>query len=253
MTAEDWAAFLRQQADHTREFRHALYEKVHVRTCKRILDVGCGTGVITAEIASLTEGEVTGVDIDRNKLMFARKAAETARITLIEADALFLPFQDGTFDLVVFSVVLMHIKEQQRAVNEMVRVTKKKGIVLATMEPDHASALCYPENSAHSVFLQNLEKRGSDPCMGRKLRYLFGKAGLATEIGITLHDLETMNEDPGRTLEEFLHYFQFSQKYLRKYGWTEEEIETYRRRQVHLIESNLYFWFLPVFYAIGRK
>ena len=252
MTTEDWVAFLKQQADHTRDFRHTLYEKVNVKTCTKILDVGCGTGVITAEISALTKGDIIGIDIDQNKLAYAREVVD-AGVTLINADTLNLPFKDRTFDLVVFSVVLMHIKEQQKAVNEMARVTQKNGIVLATMEPDHAGYLSYPENKAHSYFIRNLEEKGSDSRMGRKLKYLFCNAGLSTEIGITAHDIDIMNTNPGEALKHFQLYFQFSQKNLLKYGWTKEEIETYKQEQIQLIESNLYFMFLPVFYAIGRK
>ena len=251
MSTEDWIVFLKKQADHTREFRHSLYNKVDIRKRKKILDVGCGSGVITAEVASLTEGDVIGIDIDSQKLEYAKLI--TPRITLMEADALHLPFKPNTFDLVMFSVVLMHIREQQKAVDEMVRVTRKNGIVLATMEPDHAGALHYPESKSHPLFMRTLEERGSDTHMGRKLKYIFTSAGLKTEIGITTHDLDMMNENSNEFLEHFLHHFEFTKKSLRKYGWTEEEIETYKREQVHLIENNLCFSFMPVFYAIGRK
>lgn len=251
MSTKDWIVFLKKQADHTREFRHSLYEKVDIRSKKRILDVGCGSGVITAEVASVTEGDVTGIDIDSQKLEYARII--TPRMRLMEADALHLPFKDNTFDLVMFSVVLMHIKEQQKAVGEMARVTQKDGIVLATMEPDHAGALYYPESKSHPLFMKTLEEKGSDTHMGRKLKYIFTSAGLKTEIGITTHDLDMMNKNGDEFLEHFLHYYEFTKKSLRKYGWTEEEIETCRREYVHLIENDLWFSFVPIFYAIGRK
>lgn len=254
MTTEDWVRFLEKQAAHTREYRRGLYEKVDIKNKKKILDVGCGTGVVTAEIASLTDGEITGIDIDRQKLAHAHEVvSKIPRVTLMEADTLQLPFRDDTFDLVVFSVVLMHVKDKQKAVNEMARVTQKSGIVLATMEPDHAGGLSYPENRAHTLFLRNLEEKGSDIRMGRKLRFLFTSAGLTTEVGITTHDFDIMNTNTKELLEDFLHHFSFSQKSMRKYGWTEEEIQTYKEEQIQLIESNLYFHFLPVFYAIGRK
>jgi ubiquinone/menaquinone biosynthesis C-methylase UbiE len=251
MSTEDWIVFLKKQADHTREFRHSLYERVDIKRRKRILDVGCGSGVITAEIASLTGGDVIGVDIDSQKLAYAKLI--TPRITVMEADALYLPFRDNTFDLVMFSVVLMHIKEQQKAVNEMARVTRKNGIVLATMEPDHAGALHYPESRSHPLFMKNLEEKGSDTHMGRKLKYIFTSAGLKTEIGITTHDMDMMNRNSNEFLEHFLHYFEFTKKSLRKYNWTEDEIETYKQDYVYLIENNLWFSFMPIFYAIGRK
>ncbi len=141
---------------------------MELKTKKNILDIGCGTGAIITDIASLTDGRITGIDIDKRKLEQARKAAShISRITFVEADAMNLPFKDETFDLVVSSVVLMYIKDKQKAVTEMVRVTQKNGIVLATMEPDHAGTLQYPENELYPLFLKDLEELGADLCIGR--------------------------------------------------------------------------------------
>ena len=57
---DDWVKFLKEQAGYTREYRHNLYEKVDVQSKMNILDVGCGTGAITADIASLAKGAVFG-------------------------------------------------------------------------------------------------------------------------------------------------------------------------------------------------
>lgn len=251
LTTEDWVRHLKDQAAHTEEHRHTLYEKVNIHNKMNILDVGCGTGVITADIASLTKGRVTGIDIDCKKLDRA-KPLVSDRITLLEADASHLPFKDETFDLAVFSVVLMHIQDKQKAVNEMARVTQKNGIVLATMEPDHGGALYYPENKMYPFFIKDVEEMGSDPYIGRKLKYLFGKAGLKTEIGMYTYDFDSMNNNKEQ-LKDFLNRFWIAEKLFLKNGWTQQQIHNYKREQIHLIENDLYFSFLPVFYAIGTK
>lgn len=250
LTTDDWVRHLKDQAKHTKEYRHTLYKKVGIQTKKEILDVGCGTGVITADIASLTRGDITGIDIDRKKLERAKFLSD--RISFLEADALHLPFKDETFDLVVFSVVLMHVRDQQKAVEEMARVTQKDGIVLATMEPDHGGALYYPENKVYPFFIKDVEEMGSDPYVGRKLKYLFGKAGLKTEIGMSTYDFDLVNKSE-EYLKEFLNRFWVSEKLFLINEWTEEQIENYKQEQIQLIKNNLYFSFLPVFYAIGRK
>lgn len=254
LTIEEWVKFLKDQADHTKKERHALYKKVELKTKKNILDIGCGTGAIITDIASLTTGHITGIDIDGKRLEQAKTVTSPiSHITLVEADALYLPFKDETFDLVVFSVVLMYLKDKQRAVTEMARVTKKNGTVLATMEPDHAGTLRYPENELYPLFLKDLEEMGADLCTGRKLRYLFGKAGLKTEIGISTHDFDSMNKGSNEQLKEFLNRFWVSEKLFCKNGWTAQQIEEYKQEQIKLIRNGLYFFFLPVFYAIGKK
>ena len=252
-STEDWVNFLKEQAHHTKEYRYNLYEKVDVKTKRNILDAGCGTGVITYDIASLTTGDVTGIDIDSEKLEHAKLLLSGTSVNLIQANVLQLPFKDETFDLVLFSVLLMHVKNQQRAVNEMTRVTKKNGIVLATMESDHAGALYYPDSKVHPLFLKDLEEMGSDQCMGRKLKYLFCNAGLRTEIGLSTHVFDVMNKSITEQLTEFLNRFWVAEKLFYKNEWTEKQIEDYRQEQIELIENGLNFHFLPVFYAIGKK
>ena len=252
-TTEEWVRLLKEQADITREYRHSLYEKVDIKNKKRILDVGCGTGTITADIASLTDGCITGIDIDGKKLEQATPCMSDPRITLVEGDALQLPFKDSAFDLVVSNVVLVHVKDQQKAVDEMARVTCKNGIVLAALEPDYAGGLCYPESDVHSLSLQYLKKMHVDVTTGRKLKYLFRKAGLKTEIGQYTNSLDVTNKDSGEQIEEFLKEFWSTKKVLLKIGWTEQQIEEYKQEEIELLRENLIFSFLPAFYAIGRK
>jgi ubiquinone/menaquinone biosynthesis C-methylase UbiE len=227
---------------------------VGLKTKKNILDIGCGTGAIIIDIALLTAGHITAIDIDRRKLEKAQSAAShIPTITLVEADALDLPFRDETFDLVVFSVVLLYLKDKQRAVTEMARVTEKNGIVLATMEPDHASIIQYPETEIHPLFLKDLKEMGADLYTGRKLKYLFSQAGLKTEIGMSTHDFNNMNKGVHQQLEEFLNRFWVSENLFRKNGWTTQQIEEYKQKHIKLINSGMYFTFVPVFHAIGKK
>jgi ubiquinone/menaquinone biosynthesis C-methylase UbiE len=251
MDMKDFAQKLQEQADDYREYRYALYEKVDLKSKKRILDLGCGTGVITADIASLTEGDVTGVDISKEMLTYARDVVEG--VTLINADILNLPFKDNTFDLVVFTVVLTHIREQQKAVDEMVRVTQKGGCVLATMEPDYAGACYYPESEIYPLFLALDNQKGTVVHTGRKLRSLFSTAGLTTEMGMYTGDIEKMNRDVSEQVEELLSHFWYIEKLLLRIGWEPSQIEKYKQEQIELMEKGEFFGFIPAFYAIGKK
>jgi ubiquinone/menaquinone biosynthesis C-methylase UbiE len=251
-TTDDWVKNLKEQAEYFKEYRHNLYKKVSLKTKGQILDIGCGTGVITKDIAEYTHGRVTGIDIDHEKLHHAFKLlSRFPSVTLLQGNAVDLPFKDNTFDLVVFTVVLMYVPDKQKAVNEMARVTKKNGIVLATMEPDYASSISYPEDCTLPLFFKSMEKLGADLKMGRKLRYLFGKANLKTEIGIHTWNFDFINEEKGKKI--FLKQFWLIEKTLIQHGWTEDSIQSYKQEKLQLIEDNLAFSFMPVYYAIGRK
>jgi ubiquinone/menaquinone biosynthesis C-methylase UbiE len=251
---EDWIRKLKQQAEDSREYRHALYEKVDMKNKKNILDVGCGTGAVTMDIARSTTGNVTGIDIDLEKLEEAERVlSNIPNIKLMEADVLNLPFEDETFDLVVFNVVLIYIKDQQKAINEMTRVTEKGGFVMATLEPDYASYISYPEDPLGPLFIKNVEHMGADVQTGRRLKFLFSSAGLKTEMGLeTAGDL-IITRDDTKILKMFHEQLWVIEKILKKFNWTEEKIKEYCQEMENRKRLGTQFGFMPSFYAIGKK
>jgi ubiquinone/menaquinone biosynthesis C-methylase UbiE len=171
----------------------------------------------------------------------------------MKADVLDLPFENDTFDLVIFNIVLMYIKDQQKAVNEMARVTRKGGYVMATMEPDYASYISYPEDVIGSLVVKNMELMGADVEAGRKLKFLFRSAGLKTEMGLeTAGDLIIMKDDE-KLLDNFYKAYWVLEKVLRRFEWTEKEIEEYRDKMEKRWKEGIQFAFMPSFYAIGTK
>jgi ubiquinone/menaquinone biosynthesis C-methylase UbiE len=255
-TTKDWAKKLKQQAKDSEKYRHKLYEKVDLKNRQHILDVGCGTGVITKDIALLTVGKVVGIDIDCEKLELARKyLIKVPNVTLHEANTLNLPYKDKTFDLVIFTLVLIHVKsqQQQQAVNEMARVTKKGGIVLSCLEPDYASIIEYPENPLTPLSLEFLSEIGADLMTGRKLKFLFANAGLKTEMGMDTESEFLVIKDDKKRLKTFLENFWVYEKIFQKNKWSKSKIEKYKQKQTELIKDGLSFSFPPAFYAIGKK
>ena len=173
----------------------------------------------------------------------------------MEANALDLPFEDDTFNLVVFNIVLIHIKaaDQQKAVNEMARVTKRGGTVLATLEPDYASYIEYPHNPVTDLILGSLKKLGADLQTGRKLRCLFSTAGLETKVGMETETDFLFIKDSKTQLEMFEKNVWVVEKVLKSAKWPQKKIEGYINDQRTKIKAGQVFRFTPGFYAIGRK
>lgn len=88
----------------------------------RILDVGCGTGILAREAATRVgpTGSVAGLDRDEGMLAVARRIAPA--IEWRQGDALELPFEDESFDVVVSQFALMYFPDRLKALKEMKRV-----------------------------------------------------------------------------------------------------------------------------------
>jgi ubiquinone/menaquinone biosynthesis C-methylase UbiE len=121
--------------------RQAFLELVDFPTDARVLDVGCGTGVLTRRLARWPGvGSVDGVDTAPSLLSKARElAADLTNVTFEEADARLLPFADEVFDVVVFDSTLSHVPQPERAIAEAFRVLRPAGW-LAAFDGDYATA-----------------------------------------------------------------------------------------------------------------
>lgn len=102
---------------------------------KKVLDVGCNTGIITIPLAK--KGiDVIGIDNNRSDIKQAKKNLKDEGLSekiVMYANARKLPFKDNTFDVVLLSDLLEHTSDPQKAANEAIRVTKPGGLIYATV------------------------------------------------------------------------------------------------------------------------
>lgn len=161
----------------------------HIKPTFHILDVGCGPGTITADLAELVpQGNVIGIDNVASVLSQARTLVDQRNLTNVEfrqVDAAnTLPFPDDTFDVVFCHQVLQHVKDPVRLLKEMRRVAKKGTGLVAAREADYKSFAWYPEPpglTAWGELYQRLAKaNGGEPNAGRYLRRWARDAGFAT-------------------------------------------------------------------------
>lgn len=126
----------RQQQELRRTFLADIQFPPHAR----VLEVGCGTGVLTRVIGRWPNvGEVVGVDPATSLLSKARTlAADLPNIRFEEADGRSLPFDPQSFDIVVFDSTLSHLPQPERALAEARRVLRPGGW-LATFDGDYSA------------------------------------------------------------------------------------------------------------------
>lgn len=102
----------------------------------RVLDVACGTGVVSLT-AARRGAKVTGIDLTPELIAHAKENAALMRldVTFREADAELLPFEDAKFDVVVSQFGHMFAPRPEVAVREMLRVLKPGGTVAFSTWP----------------------------------------------------------------------------------------------------------------------
>lgn len=122
----------------------------------RVLDVACGAGYGT-NILAQAAAEVTGVDIDGSAIRRAAKKYKRDNLKFVTADCHDMPFEAGSFDVVVANEMIEHIEDQDSFLEEVTRVLKPGGTLLIstpnkpvynrykTPNPFHVSEMTIPE------------------------------------------------------------------------------------------------------------
>jgi ubiquinone/menaquinone biosynthesis C-methylase UbiE len=120
-------------------FATVLLDAAGLRRGERVLDIACGTGVVTRLAAERVgaAGSVDGLDMNPAMLAVARSVPSTgAAIEWDEASAESLPLADGSFDVVVSSLGLQFVPDKASALREMRRVLAPDGrLAIATVGP----------------------------------------------------------------------------------------------------------------------
>src|SRR5262245_20768096 len=186
-TARDLAARCEQRgrADEEIEARQAYLDLLGVSAGERVLDVGCGSGVVTRDIARRVGpgGRVVGLDPSPALLTIARQLADEAglgdRVELHEGSVLKLPFPDGSFDGVTCVTVLSHVPGGEGAVPELARVLRPGGRVGVFDFDTDMSIYTHPDRElTRRIVAAASDATAVNGWLVRRLPILFAQAGL---------------------------------------------------------------------------
>lgn len=165
------------------EIRRSLIAALGDLTGRRVLDVGCGTGDDTREIAELA-GSVVGTDLSEAMLAEARSRGGDVEFTREDVHA--LSFADASFDCVRVKLVRQHSPDIDRCDDELVRVLRPGGR-LAIFDYDFETlTLDHPDRATTRAIVDHWVDNHREGWSGRQLLRRFAARGL-TELSITPH------------------------------------------------------------------
>lgn len=186
-SARELVAKLEKRAEARDEIdaRAAYLDLLGIKEGDRVLDAGCGSGVVTRAIAKRVgaTGRVVGVDPSASFLAIAREIADKTdvadRIEFREGSANALPFADGSFDAAIAVTVLAHMHDGAGAVPELARVVRSGGRIGVFDFDADMTIFTHPDRElTRRIVSSAADAVAVDGWIARRMPALFAKAGI---------------------------------------------------------------------------
>jgi SAM-dependent methyltransferase len=248
LSPQAWHRRYLQQAGWTAALRHHLYDRVGLLARHRTLEVGCGTGVVTSDLAAKLDVASFGLDLLPASLQVAR--SQDPRTQYLCADAFSIPFPSGSFDAVLSHMFLLWIAQPAAVLEEITRVVRPGGWALALAEPDYGGRIDFPPQLSELGLLQvqSLSRQGAFPRRGRELAGLFITAGLeSVETGLLGGQWLA-----AQAMQGFEDEWQVLHSDLAG-DITKTQLDDYYQADLQARRQGSRILFVPTFYAIGKK
>jgi SAM-dependent methyltransferase len=227
---------------------------LNIKPGQKIVDIGCGPGDFTRQLARISKQKATILGIDSNEksiqaaIADTRKAGLSRTVSYKLGDVHKIPLEDGYADLTCCRTLLMHLTDPLKAVKEMARITKPSGAVVA-VEGGRMGAFYDPDDEefsklsrrAHNAWIDGIRKlEGKTFGIGEKLPGIFRNAGLS-RIKAEVQSDAWLYSDPRRRLADVKTELRFDysifkerrrkdRKYLLAGGMSNAQITSYFNR-----------------------
>jgi ubiquinone/menaquinone biosynthesis C-methylase UbiE len=169
------------------------YIRKNVKNGDKVLDVGCGNGRTILSMVDIAES-ITGLDIDPKAVEDTKKNTTNHKnVRVVLGSATDIPFEEKTFDVVVFSMTLVNMDtEKSKALSEMKRVAKEDAKIIISVYSEKAT-----EERANMY--QQVRVPIESEVNGR---FVFGIEGLVSEQ-FSIEDMKTLIEPLGLTIDNY--------------------------------------------------
>lgn len=192
--------------------RRAVIDALDIAAGQQVLDLGCGFGMLSFDLAAVRSVQVSAVDVDVHKLDVARdirgslgdmESTMRGSVSFGMDDANQLKFDDDVFDWVISQHVFQHLEQPEQVLQEVYRVLKPGGCV-CLVDVDDGLGVSYPEHESFVRLGEILERvqelRGGDRRIGRKLPYLLHEAGFTVQATTPLMQSQFVSASDKRTM-----------------------------------------------------
>jgi ubiquinone/menaquinone biosynthesis C-methylase UbiE len=180
--------------------RAAYLDLLGIEPGERVLEVGCGSGVVLRDVARRVApgGVAIGLDPSPAMLAVARELAEQHGLAdvveLREGDARALPFGDAQFDVVLAVTTLLHVPDGERAIPEMVRVTRPGGRVAVFDRDNDSYIISHPDRTlTRRIVAAGSDHSAVNGWIGRQAPRLMAEAGLRD---VRVRAFASIEQDP---------------------------------------------------------
>jgi SAM-dependent methyltransferase len=169
-----------------------LFTEVGIPDDARCLDLGCGSGDVTVELAHLApKGKAVGTDLDAEKVELARREATDAGVSNVDFridDVMDPPRDRELYDVIYARFLLTHLTDPVRAL-ECIRARLAPGGVVIVEDIDFTGHFCHPHSDSFWRYVDwystAVQARGADPNIGPRLPGLLRDAGLV-DVGVNV-------------------------------------------------------------------
>jgi SAM-dependent methyltransferase len=159
------------QSEWLRPARARMLRLAGIQQASNVLDLGCGWGQVTVELALRSWGQVVGLDINRSAVERAQHETPSdlvPRLSYQCADAACLPYRPHSFDVVFCQWTLLWIHDRSAVLREIERVLRPRGALVA-IEPDFGGLMAFPIENLRELWIGALRNCQADPLVGRHL------------------------------------------------------------------------------------
>ncbi|MHA1794209.1 MAG: class I SAM-dependent methyltransferase [Promethearchaeota archaeon] len=259
--AKYWHHRFTQQLGWTSNARNYIYRKLDFMAKETFLEIGCGTGALLEEVTRRfimprikngKKAEMHALDKDREFLQQARKNLNRVNddVKFYLGNANSLPLDDNSMDIIFCQYFLMwnDDDEQDRILNEVMRVLKPGGWFICFAEPDYSNIIDIPENAIVDLFINSLMKAGANLEAKKFIERIF-KSFKAVHV-------KNISK-PWKSKEWKTHFddeWSFFHEVLVKENIIDEKtFLQLKLKDVEFIKNEKKCTYLPVYAAFGRK